>query len=55
LVQWFLNETEIYRLVPGAPREFRRLVFNQETVSVDLQSSKVKSTRSGYNRVTQSF
>ncbi len=39
--QWFLNDTEIYRLVPGAPRELRRLVFNQKTVSVDLQSSKV--------------
>ena len=42
VLQWFLNDTEVYRLVPGAPREFRRLVFNQMTVSVDLQSSKVR-------------
>ena len=42
LLQWFRNGEEIYRLVPGAKRELRRLVFNTHTVKIDIESSKVR-------------
>ena len=41
LFQWFHNDEEVYRFVPGARRELQRLVFNQESVMIDLESSKV--------------
>ena len=41
MFQWFHNDEEVYRFVPGARRELQRLVFNQESVSIDLESSKV--------------
>ena len=41
LFQWFHNDEEVYRFVPGARRELQRLVFNPESVRIDLESSKV--------------
>merc|ERR550519_2823036 len=40
-LKWFRNGEEIYRLVPGAKRELRRLVFNTHTVKIDIESSKM--------------
>jgi len=40
-LKWFMNDVEIYRLVPDTQRELRRMAFNQQNVKVDLQSSKV--------------
>ena len=42
LLQWFRNGEEIYRLVPEARWELRRMVFNPATVKIDIESSKVR-------------
>ena len=39
--QWFLNDAEVYRYVPKAKRELQRMVFNTESVKIDLESSKM--------------
>jgi len=40
-LKWFLADEEVYRLVPGAARHLRRLVFHTETVTIDLENSKL--------------
>lgn len=40
-LKWFRNGEEIYRLVPEAKRELKRLVFNTGTVKIDIESSKM--------------
>ena len=39
--QWFLNDAEVYRYVPEAKRELQRMVFHEENVKIDLESSKM--------------
>ena len=41
ILQWFLNEEEVYRLVPGARRQLQRMVFNTGKLRIDIESSKV--------------
>ena len=41
-LQWFLNDEEVYRLVPEAKRKLQRMVFNQDRLRIDIESSKVK-------------
>jgi len=42
-LQWFLDDQEIYRLVPGASRSLRRMLFNKHLIRIDLESSKLIS------------
>ena len=42
-LQWFLEDREIYRFVPGAARRRQRMLFHTEEVTVDLESSKLLS------------
>ena len=39
--QWFLDNAEVYRYVPEAKRELQRMVFNTDSVKIDLESSKM--------------
>ena len=43
--QWFLDNAEVYRYVPEAKRELQRMVFNTDSVKIDLESSKMIGER----------
>ena len=43
-MKWFFNNQEVYRLVPGAPRKLQRMIFNQDKIKIDIESSKVSQT-----------
>jgi len=40
-LKWFLNEEEVYRLVPEAKRQLQRMVFSTEKLRIDIESSKM--------------
>jgi len=40
-LKWFLNDEEVYRLVPEAKRKLQRMVFNQDRLRIDIESSKM--------------
>ena len=43
-LKWFLGALEVYRLVPGARRHLRRMAFHTNSVTIDLQTSKLIDT-----------